>query len=90
MDLFVIRKAALRLINFMELVYELWGETALTEKTWESQTYLTKFEREGLRTGTLQCLQGRDRSGRRILGNFAIDNAELSVENRVSCVYLPG
>lgn len=88
-DLFVIRKAALRLVNFMELVYELWGETALTEKTWESQAYLTKFEREVFRTGTMQCLQGRDRAGRRIIGNFAIDNAEFSVQNRVSCVYLP-
>eukprot|EP00533_Pseudo-nitzschia_delicatissima_P005060 CAMPEP_0116101906 /NCGR_PEP_ID=MMETSP0327-20121206/13060_1 /TAXON_ID=44447 /ORGANISM="Pseudo-nitzschia delicatissima, Strain B596" /LENGTH=735 /DNA_ID=CAMNT_0003593899 /DNA_START=263 /DNA_END=2470 /DNA_ORIENTATION=- len=82
-DLFVIRKAALCLVNFMELVYELWGETALTEKTWESQAYLTKFEREVFRTGTMQCLQGRDRTGRRIVGNFAIDNAEFSVQNRL-------
>jgi hypothetical protein len=68
----------------MELVYELWGEVSLTEKIWQSQAYLDSFEREVLRTGTMQCLQGRDRAGRRILGNFADDNSKLSVENRVS------
>lgn len=80
---FVIQKVAFRLVNFMELVYELWGETALTEKIWESRACLTKFELEVLRTGTMQCLQGRDRAGRRIVANFAFDNAELSVEHRL-------
>lgn len=82
-DRFVVRKAAARLANFMELVYELWGEVSLTEKIWQSQAYLDSFEREVLRTGTMQCLQGRDRAGRRILGNFADDNSKLSVENRL-------
>jgi len=80
---FDVRKTALRLVNFMELVYELWGEKALTEKTWQSQTHLDPFEREVLRTGTMQVLQGRDRAGRRILGNFADDNSKLTVENRL-------
>ena len=83
---FDVRKTALRLVNFMELVYELWGEKALTEKTWQSQTNLDPFEREVLRTGIMQVLQGRDRAGRRILGNFADDSSKLTVENRVSFV----
>ena len=84
-DLFDIRKAASRLANFMELVYELWGEIALTEKTWKSQAYLDPFELKILRSGTLQCLQGRDRAGRRILANFADNYSEkYTVQNRVS------
>ena len=83
-ELFVVHKAALRLVNFMELVYELWGESALTEKVWTMQSHLDEFELEVLRTGMFQCLQGRDRAGRKMLGNFAIDNAGLSVETRVS------
>jgi hypothetical protein len=85
-DKFDVRKVALRLANFMELVYELWGEKALTEKTWQSQTYLDPFEREVLLTGTMQVLSGRDRAGRRILGNFPFDNPRLTLENRVSFV----
>ena len=83
---FDVRKTALRLVNFMELVYKLWGEEALTIKTWQSQTYFDPFEREVLRSGSYQVFQGRDRAGRRILGHFAFDNLKLTVESRVSFV----
>lgn len=81
---FVIRKAARRLVNFIQLVYELWGEKALSEKTWKSQAYLNNLELDVFRSGMFQVLQGRDRAGRRILLNFAGDCGGLSVENRVS------
>ena len=87
-ELFTIRKAALRLVNFMELVYELWGERALTEKLWRSQSNLSSIELDFFRKGIFQCLQGRDRAGRRILGNFADDASDLSVHSRVSAVLL--
>jgi len=86
-DLFDVRKAALRLANFMELVYDLWGDVALTKKTWKSQAYLSPFELNAFRMGMIQCLQGRDRAGRRILLNV-VDNSTLSLkytmQNRVS------
>jgi len=82
-DLFVIEKAALRLVNFMELVYELWGERSLTEKIWQFQASLNSFELDILRTGTVQCLQGRDRAGRRVILNSAYDNPEYTVQNRL-------
>lgn len=81
---FVVRKAARRLVNFIQLVFELWGEKALSEKTWKSQAYLNNLELDVFRSGMFQVLQGRDRAGRRILLNFAGDCAGLSVENRVS------
>ena len=84
---FVVHKAALRLVNFMDLVYELYGKNALTQKVWESQSVLNKVELDVLRSGPMQCLQGRDRAGRRIVGQFALDISELSVQSRVSTAY---
>lgn len=81
---FVVHKAALRLVRFMDLVYELYGDSALTRKVWESQSVLNKVELDVLRAGPMQCLQGRDRAGRRIVAQFALDISELSVQSRVS------
>ncbi len=81
---FVVHKAALRLVRFMDLVYELYGDSAFTQKVWESQSVLNKLELDVLRAGPMQCLQGRDRAGRRIVGQFALDISELSVQSRVS------
>lgn len=84
-DRFVVRKTALRLVGFVELVYELWGEIGLSEKVWMSQSAFSPFELNYLRSGSLQVLAGRDRAGRRICANFANDG-ELSVNSRVSIV----
>ena len=83
-DRFDVRRAANRLATFMELVYELWGEIALTTKTWTMQSHYSDFERKVMQTAMYQVLQGRDRAGRRICGHFALHVDGLTVENRVS------
>ena len=78
-------RAALRFVSFLDLVFELWGDIALTTKIWTTQACFDASELRAFRSGNMQVLPGRDRAGRRIMGNFADNSsAGLTVLNRVS------
>jgi len=70
-DLFDCKKAASRLCIYAELMLEIFGDCALQRKPYLSD--LTDLEMRILEAGGYQVLPGRDRAGRRILGNFAFD-----------------
>lgn len=62
------RKAAQRIVNYLDLIHYCFGEAVL-----ERDIRISDFDEESaklLRSGTLQVLPGRDRSGRRIAGKF--------------------
>jgi len=53
-------------------------------KMWTTCHGFNALEWEAFQSGNMQCLPGRDRVGRRILGNFADDtHSKLSVETRL-------
>lgn len=82
--LFNARKAASRMVAFLELLHEYFGEYAL-----EREIYLSDFDEKDmqfLNAGYYQLLPGRDRSGRRILGNFSGDITEYTKEMRIKAV----
>ena len=70
-EIFNTKKAAVRIIAFLELSYEFCGEFSLYRTI-----LLSDFDSKGLKllkTGVVQILPGRDRSGRRVMGNFSGD-----------------
>jgi len=73
-DLFEAQKAALKMVNFLDLISELFGDFALRR-----QIQMSDFSREEMqifRVGHQQLLPYRDRSGRRIyssVGGFGMD-----------------
>jgi hypothetical protein len=70
-DMFDCKKAASRLCSYADLVHEIFGDCALQRKPYLSD--LTDLEMRILESGGYQVLPGRDRAGRRILGNLAFD-----------------
>ena len=73
-DLFDCKKAASRLCDYADLMLEIFGDFALLRRPW--LTDLTELEMRILEAGGYQVLPGRDRAGRRILGNLAFDAPE--------------
>jgi hypothetical protein len=70
-EIFNSKKAAARIVAFLELSYEICGELALYR-----DLLLSDFDSQALqfmRGGYFQILPGRDRSGRRVVGNFSGD-----------------
>ncbi|KAL3904879.1 MAG: hypothetical protein SGARI_004718, partial [Bacillariaceae sp.] len=81
-EVFDARKAAIRLVKFLELVFDLYGHEALMRPI-----TLADFNSEDInlmKQGLFQMLPGRDRTGRRVMGHFADIPAEFSVRSRVS------
>jgi len=73
-ELFSVRAAAIRLINYLELVFEMYGLFALQRKVLISD--FSKHEMQILRAGYFQIFPFRDRSGRRVMcivGNMGIE-----------------
>jgi hypothetical protein len=70
-DLFDCKKAASRMADYAELILEIFGDFALQRRPY--LTDLTDLELRILGAGCYQVLPGRDRAGRRILGNLAFD-----------------
>ena len=64
-ELFDTKKAAARMVKYLDLVYEHFGENALVRPIMLSD--FTKEDMAFLRSGDYQLLPYRDRSGRRIL-----------------------
>lgn len=70
-DLFDIKKAAKRLCDYAEVIHESFGDFALQRLPTLSD--FNDLELRIIEAGRYQGLPGRDRAGRRILGNFAFD-----------------
>ena len=73
-ELFDARKAAIRLIKYLDLMVELFGLFALQRKIKLSD--FSKHELQILRAGYFQIFPFRDRSGRRVMcivGNMGIE-----------------
>ncbi len=70
-DLFDWKKAAIRLCDYAEVVFESFGDLALQRRPYI--TDLNDLELRVLEAGGYQILPGRDRAGRRVLANLAFD-----------------
>lgn len=80
-DLFDVKKAANKMVTFLDLMSELFGDFALRR-----QIQLSDFSREEMqvfRTGHLQLLPYRDRSGRRIFCSVGGYGVTVSLVTRV-------
>lgn len=60
-------KAALRLVNFLQLIRDYLGPEYLVRRPWLLSSF-TPDELKVLKRGSFQLFPGRDRSGRRISG----------------------
>eukprot|EP00536_Pseudo-nitzschia_multiseries_P008764 jgi/Psemu1/199014/e_gw1.229.4.1 len=72
-ELFVVKKAAVRMMKYLDLTHELFGPVALTRPI--QLCDLGKLEMEMLRMGDAQPMPFRDRSGRRLvvaMNNFGL------------------
>lgn len=86
-ELFDVRKAAIRFVNYLNLAYELWGGVALTRQI--RITDFTKSEMRFFRKGYYQILPYRDRAGRRVItlmGGMGLDIN--SIENTKCFFYV--
>mmetsp|Transcript_16865 Transcript_16865/g.34691 ORF Transcript_16865/g.34691 Transcript_16865/m.34691 type:complete len:498 (+) Transcript_16865:167-1660(+) len=78
-SLFDVRKAAMRMVTFLDLLVELFGDFALRR-----ELQMSDFSREEMqlfRAGRMQLLPYRDRSGRRIfvcVGGFGLKSSLVS------------
>jgi hypothetical protein len=81
-DLFDAKKAALRIVNFLDLLLEIFGDFALRRPI-----QMTDFNRDELqvfRLGLQQLLPYRDRSGRRIFASVGGFGLRTPLMTRVS------
>ena len=73
-------KAALRYFRYLDLLYELFGDDALTRPL--ALTDLTKKEMRYLRTGQMQLFPSRDRVGRRIYAFSGKDDTRFNIREK--------
>ena len=91
-DLFDSKKAAERMVQFLDLLYEVFGDYALRRPIQMSD--FTREEMQVFRTGHYQLLPYRDRSGRRVfaaVGGFGLRFALITrvrVFDRISLLHL--
>ena len=81
-ELFDIKKAAVRLIKYLDLMVEMYGDWALQRKVRLAD--FTKSELQILKAGYYQMLPFRDRSGRRIMCIVGNLGSEFDAVMRVS------
>jgi hypothetical protein len=81
-ELFDAKKAALRIIKYLNLVHEVCGECALTRPIQLNDFH--KEEKKILRSGFMQLLPYRDRAGRPILAFVGDIGAKYSWSQKVS------
>jgi len=84
-ELFDANKAAIRLVNFVELMYKLYGDIGLQRRIRLED--LSNEELQLLRQGRVQILPGRDRAGRRIWTCIGVsfNSHKYTVKSRI-CV----
>lgn len=80
-NLFDIDKAAWNFTRYLELLNTYYGPETLTRPLLYSD--LTEAELDLLRSGHMQLLPTRDRTGRRVLNVFGLYKKEHTVESRV-------
>ena len=80
-ELFDITKAARRLVNFVELMYDLYGDIGLQRRTRLDD--LSEYELEMLKAGSFQFLPKRDHAERRIYLQFAQNSTTESAKSRL-------
>ena len=81
---FDVKKAAMKFVKFFDLKFQLFGGEKLCEEiTYED---LNHEDQEALKSGFLQVLPKRDRSGRGIIVAFPSEERFNSDEALVSCV----
>mmetsp|Transcript_62838 Transcript_62838/g.152991 ORF Transcript_62838/g.152991 Transcript_62838/m.152991 type:complete len:583 (+) Transcript_62838:224-1972(+) len=84
-DLFDAKRAATRLVNFLDFARELFGDFVLRRPV--KITDLSKEEMDLLRCGNAQLCPFPDRTGRRVIayiGDFGITNYSLHLRARMS------
>lgn len=85
-EYFNTKKAAIRLVKYLELAYELYGEEAL-RRPLRIDDFKSKEEKEVLNAGHQQLLPFRDRSGRRVLalhGDLNLPSSSLMARSVLS------
>jgi hypothetical protein len=80
-EVFDVQKAAIRMVKFLDLLYDMCGEDALMRPI--NLSDFSTDEMKFMRLGFFQMLTGRDRTGRRVMGHFADIPTNFSVRNRV-------
>lgn len=83
-ELFNAKKAAIRIVKYLDLVFEAYGPYALTRPFRLSD--LTKEDMSFLRGGDYQLMPYRDRSGRRVLCIVTNNCDDIAPKTRVSFV----
>ena len=84
-EMFDAKKAAIRMVKFLDIAYDLFGKDALKQPIQIKD--LTKAETKHMRTGVLQILPYRDRSGRPIfawVGDFSMELGDSRARVRTS------
>ena len=81
-ELFDAKKAAARIVKYLDLVVETWGPYSIMRPFRLSD--LTKEEMAFLRGGDYQLVPYRDRSGRRVLCIVTNNRDDISPKTRVS------
>lgn len=89
-DLLIHEQAAIRLVNYLELILELYdGNEELLRRPIGLVDLKTKEERDCLKSGFHQLLPFRDRSGRRVVAivstvkiSLWLDTITLTVDSR--------
>lgn len=74
-EMFDVRKAALRLCEYLDMIHSLFGEECLQRKL-NLHNDFTKEELRLIRKGYFQFLPFRDRSGRRIFVDFPSEDTD--------------
>lgn len=84
-ELFDVKKAVVRFLNYLNFVNELWGFEIVSRRLVVKEDF-TKGEMRYLRKGYIQLLPFRDRSGRRVvvLSDDPLDSDKVSHNTMVS------
>ena len=80
-EYFDAKKAAVRLVEFLELCRKCWGEFVLQREMCLSD--FSEEDRKLMNTGHLQWLPGRDRCGRRVFIHFMDDIMDPTQPNEM-------
>mmetsp|Transcript_10957 Transcript_10957/g.19680 ORF Transcript_10957/g.19680 Transcript_10957/m.19680 type:complete len:550 (-) Transcript_10957:1047-2696(-) len=80
-ELFDHTKAAIRMLKYLDLIYDLHGSEALLRPMRLSDFSPVDFKM--MKEGVFQVLPGRDRTGRRIMGAFDDIPAEYPIQTRI-------
>ena len=86
-DLYNVKKAAIRMVNFLDLLHELFDTDELLRRPIKFSD-LSKTDLRVLRLGFYQPLPFRDRSGRALFANVGKMGFDIDLRTRVSLFVL--